>query len=122
MFQKQFLQVYSKVVAGLDAIKHILQIAEVKVEFAIIFCTMFNPSAMKTSVRLGYNRKTTVPNTGVMGQVVAHDYGTLHPTFKDDVLGEVELSGDAFLDGVLTGGAKAKLVSIANSFPVSGGA
>ena len=88
-------------VVRLDGIEQVLQIAEVQVKLAVIFCTMCNPSAMKTSVRLGYNRETTVPNTGVVSQVVTHYHGTLHPTLKDDVLGEIELSGDAFLDGAV---------------------
>ena len=88
-------------VVGPDAIKHILQIAEMKVEFAIVFYSTSNPSSTEPCIRLRYNRETAIPNTGVVSQVIAHDHGTLHPTLKDDVLGEVELSGDAFLDGVV---------------------
>ena len=88
-------------VVGLDAVEHILQIAEVKVEFAVVSYSTGNPSSTEPCIRLRYNRGTAIPNTGVMGQIIAHYHGTLHPTFKDDVLGEVELSSDAFLDGVV---------------------
>ena len=52
-------------------------------------------------IKLGYNRETAIPNTGVVSQIIAHDHGTLHPTLKDDVLGEVEFSGNALLDGIV---------------------
>lgn len=71
------------------------------VEFAVVFNPKGNPSATKSCVGLGYNWKTTVPDAGMMSQIVAHDNSTLYPTFKNDVLGKVKLTGNALLDGIV---------------------
>ena len=75
--------------------------AQVWIEFVGMLDAMRQPCPTKWNVGLWYVWEVAIPYTSVVSKMISHNDGTLYLILQDDVLWQIELSGNALFQAIV---------------------
>ena len=88
---EQSLDVLGEGVCGVDGIKPVCDIAQVRIELVWMNVSICNPWLRRPSWQYWHNRETAVPNAGMMGTLISQDGDTGQPTAQNEVLRQAKI-------------------------------
>lgn len=91
VFGKKFFDVLNESVSRIDSIEPVGNVAEMGVKFKGVYVSVRNPRHRRLTRQLRHNRKTTVPNAGMVSTLVSQDGDAGQPTAQDKMLRQSEI-------------------------------
>lgn len=97
IFLKQSLNVLDENVRWINTVEPVADVAQMGIEFIGMDVPINNPRQCCSSWQNGHNRKTTVPDTGMVGTFVSQNSDAGQPTTQNQMLWQSKILGHQVL-------------------------
>ena len=88
---EQCLDVLNESVRRINGVQPIGDATKLRIKFKMMYVPVCNPRQSCLSRQLGHNRKTTIPDAGMVSTFVSQDSDTCQPTAQNEMLRQPEV-------------------------------